>query len=65
MTVTPESPLVDRTGAVSQFGETKTIGRLRDRTPIRYRYPVRRLLGFSPEDEDLVLQIASDMITPK
>lgn len=64
VSVTAQSPLVDRTGSVSQFGETKTIGRLRDRTPIRYRYPVRRLLGFSPEDEDRVMQIGSDMITP-
>ncbi|MFN3456463.1 MAG: phage virion morphogenesis protein [Novosphingobium sp.] len=65
VTVTAESPLVDRNASVSQFGETQTIGRLRDRTPIRYRYPVRRLLGFSPEDEDLAMQVVSDMITPK
>lgn len=62
VTITAESPLVDRAASVSQFGETKTIGRLRARTPIRYRYPVRRLLGFSPEDEDLIMQVASDMI---
>lgn len=65
VTVTAQSPLVDRNASVSQFGETQIIGRLRDRTPIRYRYPVRRLLGFSPEDEDLAMQVASDMIAPK
>lgn len=65
VTITAQSPLVDRAASVSQFGETKTIGRLRDRTPIRYRYPVRRLLGFSPEDEVVIMQVASDMITPE
>jgi len=62
--VTAESTLVDRNASVSQFGETQIIGRLRDRTPIRYRYPVRRLMGFSPEDEDLTLQVAAQMIEP-
>ncbi|NLR72877.1 phage virion morphogenesis protein [Novosphingobium sp. ERN07] len=65
VTVTAESPLVDRAASVSQFGETKTIGRLRDRTPIRYRYPVRRLMGLSPEDEDLAMNVAEAMIGPE
>lgn len=64
VSITANSPLVDRTAAVSQFGEVATVGRLRSGKPIRYRYPERRLLGFGPEDEDLALQVASDMISP-
>ncbi len=60
--ITAKSPIVDRNASVSQFGETAIVGRLRNRTPIRYRYPERLLLGFGPEDEDLALNIASDMI---
>jgi hypothetical protein len=50
--------------AVSQFGETVTVGRLRNGTKIRARYPERRLLGFSEEDEGLALEIAAAMIEP-
>ena len=60
--ISASSPVVDRNASVSQFGETAIVGRLRNRTPVRYRYPERRLLGFGPEDSDLALQIASDMI---
>lgn len=65
VTVTAGSRIVDRNASVSHFGETQTIGRLRDGTPIRFRYPVRRLLGFSPEDEQLALQVAAEMIEPE
>lgn len=65
VTVTANSPLIDRNASVSQFGETQTIGRLRDGTPIRYRYPIRRLLGFSPEDEELTMKVAAKMIEPE
>lgn len=63
--ITANSPLVDRNASVSQFGEMVTVGRLRGGTPIRYRYPERRLFGFGPEDEDLAMQVASDMISPE
>jgi phage virion morphogenesis protein len=63
--VTAASPLVDRNAAVSQFGEVATVGRLRNRKLIRYRYPERRLLGFSKEDDALALQVAAEMLEPE
>lgn len=54
--------LVDRIAAVSQFGETATVGRTRDGRRIRHRYAVRRLLGFSADDETLVTEAAADLI---
>jgi phage virion morphogenesis protein len=62
--LSPVSPVTGRMGAVSQFGETVTVGRLRNGKRIRARYPERRLLGFSDEDEDLAMQIAAEMIEP-
>jgi hypothetical protein len=58
----PRLPVTARMAAVSQFGETVTVGRLRNGTKIRARYPERRLLGFSEEDEGLALEIAAAMI---
>jgi hypothetical protein len=62
--LTPVSPLAARMGAVSQFGETITVGRLRSGKRIRARYPERRLLGLSGEDDDLALQIALELLDP-
>jgi phage virion morphogenesis protein len=63
--LSPASPITARMAAVSQFGETVTVGRLRNGQRIRARYPERRLLGFSREDEDLALDIIAGMIEPK
>lgn len=60
--ITPVNGLIDRIAAVSQFGETATVGRLRDGRLIRHRYAVRRLLGFSPDDELTVNDVAADLI---
>jgi phage virion morphogenesis protein len=60
----PRLPIAARMAAVSQFGETVTVGRLRNGQRIRARYPERRLLGFSEEDEGLALEIAAAMIEP-
>ncbi len=62
VTIRPASGNVDRVAAVSQFGEVSTVGYLRNGAPIRTRYPVRRLLGFGPEDEHLALEIAASML---
>lgn len=64
MELSPASPVAARMAAVSQFGETVTVGRLRNGQRIRARYPERRLLGFSKEDEGLALEIAAAMIEP-
>jgi phage virion morphogenesis protein len=62
--IRPASGNVDRVASVSHFGEVATVGYLRSGTPIRARYPVRRILGFSPEDEQLALQIAASLLQP-
>jgi phage virion morphogenesis (putative tail completion) protein len=62
--LSPVSPVAARMGRVSQFGETITVGRLRNGKRIRARYPERRLLGHSDEDEDLAMLIAAEMIEP-
>lgn len=63
--LSPASPITARMAAVSQFGETVTVGRLRNGQRIRARYPERRLLGFSREDENLALDIIAGMIEPE
>lgn len=62
--IRPATGSVDKVAAVSQFGEVATVGYLRNGTPIRTRYAVRRLLGFGPEDEHLALEIAASLIEP-
>lgn len=60
--VRPASGSVDRVAAVSQFGEVDTVGHLRSGTPIRYRYPTRRVIGFGPEDEQIAAEVAADLL---
>ncbi|WP_260925445.1 phage virion morphogenesis protein [Novosphingobium sp. 9] len=62
--IRPANGSVDRVAAVSQYGEMALVGRLRNGSPIRYRYPVREILGFSTEDERLAMEIAEAMINP-
>lgn len=62
--IKPASGSVDRVASVNQFGEVDTVGRRRSGPPIRYRYPVRSLLGFGPEDEHLAMEIASSLLEP-
>jgi phage virion morphogenesis protein len=63
--ITPATPAADRVASVSQFGETAIVGYKHgkggSRTPIRYKYPERRLLGMSPPDERLTLDIAAEL----
>jgi hypothetical protein len=56
-------PVAARMAAVSQFGETVTVGRLRNGQRIRARYPERRLLGFYEDDEGLASKLRQ-MIEP-
>jgi len=60
--IKPLNGLVDRIASINQFGENATVGRMRGGKRIKHRYAERRLLGFSPDDETLVLDIASDLI---
>ncbi|WP_337846857.1 phage virion morphogenesis protein [Sphingomonas sp.] len=61
--IAPVNGLVARIAEINHFGETATVGRLRDGRRIRHRYQERRLLGFSPEDEATILDIAADLIS--
>lgn len=60
--ISPVTNTADRVGSVSQFGQTVTVGRLRNGRKIRATYAERRLLGFGREDEDLALQVAGEML---
>ncbi|TCM43321.1 phage virion morphogenesis protein [Novosphingobium sp. ST904] len=62
--IRPASGNVDRVASVSQFGETTTIGYRPNHSPIRARYPIRRLLGFAPSDERIVMEVAESLIEP-
>jgi len=63
--IRPANGSVDRVASISQFGEEAVVGRLRSGRQIRYRYPERKLLGFSRGDEQLALEIAASMIEPE
>lgn len=60
--ITPVNALVDRIASISQFGEAATVGRTYDGRRIRHRYAMRRLLGFSTDDEATVIDVAADLI---
>lgn len=60
--IRPATGSVDRVASVSQFGEVATVGYLRGGAPIRARYPIRRILGIGPEDEQLALEIAASLL---
>lgn len=60
--IRPASGSVDRVASVSQFGEVSIVGYRRAGGPIRTRYPVRRILGFGPDDEHVALEIAASMM---
>ena len=63
--IQPATNAAAYTAAINHFGQTKVIGRLRNGRTIRARYPERRLLGFSGEDERLVLDIVGEMFVMK
>lgn len=54
------TPLISRTAAIHQFGETGYVGRKPDGAIIRAKYPERILLGFAPDDADALLELALD-----
>lgn len=62
--IKPVTNTADRVGSVSQFGQTVTVGRLRNGRAIRAKYEERRLLGFSREDEGIALEVAGEMLEP-
>jgi phage virion morphogenesis protein len=62
--IVPANNLAGRTGEINQFGETVTVGRLRDGRRIRAKYAERILLGFSDADEKLSLDVAVNLVAP-
>ncbi|PNU06476.1 phage virion morphogenesis protein [Novosphingobium guangzhouense] len=65
VTIAPAGGNVDRVASVSHYGEVATVGYLRGGAPIRARYPVRRILGFAPDDEHTALEIAASLLQPE
>lgn len=62
--IVPANNLGGRTAEINQFGETVTVGRLRDGRRIRAKYAERILLGFSEADEKLSIDIAAELLKP-
>lgn len=52
----------DKVAAVHHFGLRGFVGKGPDGKKIFTRYPERRLLGFSPDDQKLALDIAAELI---
>ena len=65
----PDSVEIEPTGSVRNiisevhhFGMKGFVGRTPDGRKVFTRYPQRRLLGFAPEDEQLALDIAANLL---
>ncbi|MEZ5688685.1 MAG: phage virion morphogenesis protein [Caenibius sp.] len=48
------NPLIEHTAAVHHYGETGFVGKTRDGKIIRTKFDARRLLGFGPEQDELL-----------
>ncbi|MXP24720.1 phage virion morphogenesis protein [Altererythrobacter indicus] len=62
--IRPATGTVSNVASVSHFGEVATVGYLRGGSPVRTRYPERRLLGFSEGDKQLALDVAAELLDP-
>lgn len=51
------NPLIEDTAAVHHFGQTGYVGKTRAGRVIRTKYEARRLLGFGPEQDELVEEL--------
>lgn len=59
-----KSRSAEKVAAEHHFGLEGTVGRDFEGRRIRYRYPERRLLGFTREDREATLDVAAEMIDP-
>ena len=62
--IAPKGRASARLAEVHHFGLEDTVGYDRQGRAIRYKYPRRRLLGFDRDDEQAVLDVASDLLDP-
>jgi len=53
---------IDRTARAHQFGLTDVVGKTATGKVVKTRYPARRLLGFGPEDLDLIMETALKLL---
>lgn len=56
------SGLAAHTARVHQFGLVDRVGRTADGREVRAKFPERILLGFAPEDRELILETAMQML---
>lgn len=62
--IAPKGRASARLAEVHHFGLEDIVGYDREGRAIRYKYPRRRLLGFDRDDEQAVLDVASDLLDP-
>ncbi|NBC35550.1 phage virion morphogenesis protein [Novosphingobium sp. FSY-8] len=62
--ILPIGKVATHTASIHHFGETVTVGRLRNGGRIRAKLPERRMLGFSEADIQTALSIAADLLEP-
>lgn len=56
------NPLMAATARAHQFGLVDFVGRTKDGTVIKTKYPERRLLGFGAEDIEIITRAAMDLL---
>ncbi|MCJ1959657.1 phage virion morphogenesis protein [Novosphingobium mangrovi (ex Hu et al. 2023)] len=55
---------VGQTARAHHYGQTDFVGRTLDGKSVRARYPRRRLLGFGPDDLELINEAAMNLLDP-
>lgn len=58
------NPMISRTASVHQFGEVGYVGRDQNGQIVRTRYPARRLLGFGADDQEAILDLVLEHLSP-
>lgn len=56
------NPMIASTARAHQFGLEDYVGRKPDGQEVRARYPERVLLGFGPEDREMVLELLMELL---
>lgn len=56
------NPMIAQNARAHQFGLVDHVGKTADGKEVRVRYPVRVLLGFAPEDRELVLDAVMQLL---
>jgi phage virion morphogenesis protein len=56
------SPMLAHTARAHQYGLEDHVGRTADGKEVRAKYPVRVLLGFGPEDREMILEAIMQLL---